>query len=111
VKTTVKLFISVVVMLSLGYLPSSVNQHRDIAFWHVKHTPDSILISYYRFIDDFNAQLNSLTDATLYLLAINAVTDAQFAWALRLLTNDQAQSALPFWQSNTCCLQVMRQNN
>ncbi|MGR3982308.1 hypothetical protein [Pseudoalteromonas sp. 1181_04] len=97
-KTTVKLFISVVVMLSLGYLPSSVNQHRDIAFWHVKHTPDSILISYYRFIDDFNAQLNSLTDATLYLLAINAVTDAQFAWALRLLTNDQAQSALPFWR-------------
>lgn len=85
-------------MLSLGYLPSSVNQHRDVAFWHVKHTPDSILISYYRFIDDFNAQLNSLTDTTLYLLAVNAVTDAQFAWALRLLNNEKPQAALPFWR-------------
>lgn len=97
-KTLVNYLISVAAVLSVGCLPSSVDQQRDVAFWHVKHTPDSILISYYRFIDDFNAQLNSLSDPTLSLLALNAVTDAQFAWALRLLNNEQPRAAQPFWR-------------
>ncbi|KKL55865.1 hypothetical protein LCGC14_2251120, partial [marine sediment metagenome] len=73
-KTLVNYLISVAVVLSVGCLPSSVDQQRDVAFWHVKHTPDSILISYYRFIDDFNAQLNSLSDPTLSSIALTAVT-------------------------------------
>ena len=97
-KTPVNYFVSAAVALSIGCLPSSVNQHRDLAFWHAQHTPHSLLINYYRFVDDFNSQLNSLPDPSLYLLALNAVADAQFAWALRLLNNDKPQAALPFWR-------------
>ncbi|MBE0379727.1 hypothetical protein [Pseudoalteromonas prydzensis] len=97
-KTLVKYLISVAVVLSVGCLPSSVEQHRNIAFWHAQHNPHSIVVNYYRFADEFNAQLNSLSDPTLYLLALNAVTDAQFAWALRLLNNDQPRAAQPFWR-------------
>lgn len=98
--TLVKWLISVVVILSLGGLPSSVNQHHALAFWHVKHTPTSIFINYYRFADDFKSLLSSLPDPTLYLLALSGEADAQFVWALRLLKNGKGQSALPFWRAS-----------
>ncbi|MGS0497314.1 hypothetical protein CWB85_10380 [Pseudoalteromonas sp. S1727] len=99
-KTPVKYFVSVAVILTVGCLSSSVNQHRDVAFWHAQHSPKSILLNYYGFIADFNAQLNNLPDPHLYQLALNQVVDAQFAWALRLLNNEEADAAMPFWRAS-----------
>ena len=96
-KTPVKYLTLVAVVLSVGCLPSSVNQHCDVAFWQVQHTPESTLLNYYRFINEFNLRLSSLSDPTLYRLALNQVTDAQFAWALRLLDNKHPRAAKPFW--------------
>ncbi|GAA58484.1 hypothetical protein P20652_0339 [Pseudoalteromonas sp. BSi20652] len=79
------------------FITSSSNHYGAIGFWHALNTKGSVLENYRHFANYFSDNLFQLPDTSLAILARNKIPSAQYAYSIRLLNNNESDTAKQFW--------------
>lgn len=95
--TQVKRIKLIGVLLCCLILSGSSNHLNAIGYWHALSTKANVLQNYWRFPTYFSHHLTTLPNTLLAKLARHSIPNAQYTYSLRLLNDNQGDTAKKFW--------------